>query len=199
MRDALAKTMIIVSKWIASTGGGSPSLDEGMGMGMDDGMGGGYMGMMGGQPAMMGAGGAMAQMMAKKKVKAWMKRLLHAVMVCADRNAEEIRTLGSSRLVKSSVLVEVIRLAKGDVDVDKCPDVKEVIWNLSVVFWGARLICQLRRRPSLLPLQALTAEMRSVGIHNEPLQVMLNSLIARSADWIYKTKPILREVSLCVE
>lgn len=29
----------------------------------------------------------------------------------------------------------------------------QVIWNLSVVFWGARLVCQLRKRPNLVDLQ----------------------------------------------
>lgn len=40
-----------------------------------------------------------------------------------------------------------------DPEVDSSLDVREVIWNLSVVFWGARLICQLRKRPNLLDLQ----------------------------------------------
>lgn len=48
---------------------------------------------------------------------------------------------------------QVIRLAKMDPEVDSSLDVREVIWNLSVVFWGARLICQLRKRPNLLDLQ----------------------------------------------
>lgn len=191
MRDALAKTMVIVSKWIAVPNATplGPILPHGQPMMQTAlyGMGGG------------GVGGVLDEHYARAvelttgKVKAWMKRLLHAVMMCADRNAEEVRTLGTSKLVKGSVLVEVIRLAKGDLDVDKCADVKEVIWNLSVVFWGARLICQLRRRPSLVPLQALTAEMQSVGIHNEPLQVMLNNLIRRALEWIYKAKPILQQ------
>ncbi|GAB5030494.1 lysine-specific demethylase 5d [Nannochloropsis oceanica] len=187
MRDALAKTMVIVSKWIAvpnaSPLGPIPLLGQSM---MAQGLYGG------GNPILEDPY-IRALEVTTGKVKAWMKRLLHAIIVCADRNAEEVRTLGTSKLVKSSVLVEVIRLAKGDSDVDKCADVKEVIWNLSVVFWGARLVCQLRRRPSLVPLQALTAEMQSVGIHNEPLQVMLNNLISRAMEWIYKTKPMLRE------
>ena len=187
MRDALAKTMVIVSKWIAvpnaSPLGPIPLPGQSM---MAQGLYGG------GNPMLEDPYRRVLEV-TTGKVKAWMKRLLHAVIVCADRNAEEVRTLGTSKLVKSSVLVEVIRLAKGDADVDKCADVKEVIWNLSVVFWGARLICQLRRRPSLVPLQALTAEMQSVGIHNEPLQVMLNNLISRAMEWIYKTKPLLRE------
>ena len=182
MRDALAKTMVIVSKWISTPEAAPlgplvstmpPGMPHGL-YGMED-------------PYLRNLE------ITTGKVKAWMKRLLHAVMICADRNADEVRTLGTAKLVKSSVLVEVIRLAKGDLDVDKCADVKEVIWNLSVVFWGARLVCQLRRRPSLVPLQALTAEMQSVGIHNEPLQVMLHGLIRRSHDWINKTKPLLRD------
>lgn len=187
MRDALAKTMVIVSKWIAvpnaSPLGPIPLPGQSMMA----------QGLYGGGNPMLEDPYIRALEVTTGKVKAWMKRLLHAVIVCADRNAEEVRTLGTSKLVKSSVLVEVIRLAKGDADVDKCADVKEVIWNLSVVFWGARLVCQLRRRPSLVPLQALTAEMQSVGIHNEPLQVMLNNLITRAMEWIYKTKPLLRE------
>jgi hypothetical protein len=102
--------------------------------------------------------------------------------------------MGNARLVKGSVLVDVIRSAKADGGLDRFPDVKEVIWNLSVVFWGTRLLCQLRRRPSLVPLQDLTAEMRSVGVNNEPLTRMLSACIARANEWIYKTKPILRDV-----
>ena len=175
MKDALAKTMVLVSKWVHDPG--AMPLEA---------------------PPYAPPGINWDELKRRleattAKVKAWMKRLLHAIMSCAERDAEEVRTLGSSKLVKGSVLVEVIRMAKADADVDACADVKEVIWNLSVVFWGARLICQLRRRPSLVPLQALTAEMRSVGIHNEPLQVMLNKLIQRSLDWIFKTKPILRD------
>lgn len=43
-------------------------------------------------------------------------------------------------------------------------------------------------------LQALTKEMPSVGIINEPLHHMLNGLIGRAQAWIYRTRPLLREV-----
>jgi hypothetical protein len=48
---------------------------------------------------------------------------------------------------------QVVYLAQNDPELAAADEVGEVIQYLAMVLWGARLLCQLRRRPTLPDLQ----------------------------------------------
>lgn len=50
-------------------------------------------------------------------------------------------------------LLQVVHLAHADPDVLSDPAVGDAVHYLAIIVWGARLLCQLRRRPALPDLQ----------------------------------------------
>jgi hypothetical protein len=50
------------------------------------------------------------------------------------------------------------QLVLDDPELSSSPDVDEVLQCISILVWGARLLCQLRRRPDLPDLQVRLAK-----------------------------------------
>jgi hypothetical protein len=127
------------------------------------------------------------------KAQAWMKRMLRAFKLCTQGGSTSVRMLGGLRTVKDSPVMDVLRISLSDPDLDTA-DTREVRLQIDRMVWSAQVLCQLRRRPSLARLQFLAETLRKLGIHDMPLQSMLEGFLGRTIAWVRKTRPIVLEV-----
>jgi hypothetical protein len=68
-------------------------------------------------------------------------------------------------------LLQVVHLAHADPDVLSDPAVGDAVHYLAIIVWGARLLCQLRRRPALPDLQVAATRGRELRRLIAPLKI----------------------------